>query len=108
MRMRSKNLSDRTRPGELFSRRATRPGVVFNAQTRPATLVNRRAAQTSAAAQSGETALPPGPARGGHWPAFAGVYLFTLLLYARPNDLFPAIGGFPLVKIVAVGALLIY
>jgi putative inorganic carbon (hco3(-)) transporter len=40
--------------------------------------------------------------------ACAGVYLFTLMLYARPNDLFPFLGAFPLVKIVAIGVLLIY
>ncbi|HEX5085171.1 MAG TPA: O-antigen ligase family protein [Blastocatellia bacterium] len=49
-----------------------------------------------------------GAARGKHWLAFAGVYLFTLMLYARPNDLFPAIGDFPLVKILAIGVLAIY
>jgi O-antigen ligase len=46
--------------------------------------------------------------RGKHWLAFAGVYLFTLMLYARPNDLFPALGDFPLVKIVAMSVLTIY
>ena len=30
------------------------------------------------------------------------------MLYARPNDLLPALGDFPLVKIVAISALLIY
>jgi O-antigen ligase len=40
--------------------------------------------------------------------AFAGVYLFTLMLYARPNDLIPALGAFPLVKIVSISVLLIY
>src|SRR5215475_10153475 len=30
------------------------------------------------------------------------------MLYARPNDLFPALGDFPLVKIVAISVLLIY
>ena len=30
------------------------------------------------------------------------------MLYARPNDLFSAIGDFPLVKIVAIGAMVIY
>lgn len=34
--------------------------------------------------------------------AFGLLYLFTLLLYVRPNDLFPAMGTFPLAKIVAV------
>jgi O-antigen ligase len=46
--------------------------------------------------------------RGKHWLAFAGVYLFTLMLYARPNDLLPALGDFPLVKILAISVLLIY
>jgi putative inorganic carbon (HCO3(-)) transporter len=40
--------------------------------------------------------------------AFAGLYLFMLLLYARPNDLFPSLGEFPLVRIIAVLTLLIY
>ncbi|MBO0861800.1 MAG: O-antigen ligase family protein [Chloracidobacterium sp.] len=40
--------------------------------------------------------------------AFAGVYLFTLMLYARPNDLFPALGNFPLVKLLAISVLAIY
>jgi len=41
--------------------------------------------------------------------SFAGVYLFTFLLYARPNELFPGIfGAFPMVKIVALTTALIY
>jgi len=40
--------------------------------------------------------------------AFCLLYLFTLLLYARPNDLIPAMGTFPLAKIVAVIAPLAY
>jgi O-antigen ligase len=40
--------------------------------------------------------------------AFGFLYLFTLLLYARPNDLIPAIGTFPLAKIVAIIAPLAY
>ena len=41
--------------------------------------------------------------------AFAGVFLFTLLLYIRPNEMFPDVfGEFPLVKIVAVVAVLAY
>ena len=41
--------------------------------------------------------------------SFAGLYLFTLLLYLRPNDIFPAeLGTFPLVKIVAVTTLVMY
>jgi O-antigen ligase len=40
--------------------------------------------------------------------AFGLLYLFTLLLYARPNDLIPAMGTFPLAKIVAILAPLAY
>src|SRR5262245_2254278 len=40
--------------------------------------------------------------------AFGLLYLFTLLLYARPNDLIPAMGTFPLAKIVAITAPLAY
>jgi len=39
--------------------------------------------------------------------AFAGLYLFTLMLYLRPSDLLP-IGSFPLVKIVAIVTLIAY
>jgi len=40
--------------------------------------------------------------------AFGLLYLFTLLLYVRPNDLFPAMGTFPLAKIAAILAPLAY
>jgi O-antigen ligase len=40
--------------------------------------------------------------------AFRLLYLFTLLLYVRPNDLFPAMGTFPLAKIVAIMAPIAY
>ena len=36
--------------------------------------------------------------------AYAGLILFTVLLYARPNDLLP-IGTFPIVKIMTIGTL---
>src|SRR5215468_3376343 len=75
-------------------------------------LFNRRAERSNAESLSGNVDLPirsgAGASRGKHRLAFAGVYLFTLMLYARPNDLIPAIGSFPLVKIVAVVALAIY
>jgi len=84
----------------------------LNDQTRPGALFNRRAERSNAETLSGEIGLPlrsgARAPRGKHWLAFAGVYLFTLMLYARPNDLFPALGAFPLVKIVAISALLIY
>ncbi len=41
--------------------------------------------------------------------AFAALWLFTLLLYVRPNEMLPGVfGEFPLVKIVAVFAMLAY
>src|SRR5256885_8700880 len=41
--------------------------------------------------------------------AFSGLYLFTLMLYIRPNDLFPDLFSvFPIVKIVAILTLLTY
>jgi len=45
------------------------------------------------------------PAR--HALAFAGLWLFTLLLYLRPNDVLP-IGTFPIVRIVGIALLIIY
>jgi putative inorganic carbon (hco3(-)) transporter len=48
-------------------------------------------------------------ARGAHGLSYAGLFLFTLLLYVRPNDTFPEVfGTFPLVKIIAILTLLIY
>jgi putative inorganic carbon (hco3(-)) transporter len=74
-------------------------------------LFNRRAGRSNAESLSGGIDLTLGSGavapRGKHWLAFAGVYLFTLMLYARPNDLLP-IGDFPLVKIVALSVLTIY
>jgi O-antigen ligase len=111
MKMRS-NLNDRTRPGALFNRRATRSEDVLSLQRRPGALFNRRAKGPNAVEQGDEIGLPltpgAGAKRGKHWLAFAGVYLFTLMLYARPNDLFPVLGAFPLVKIVSISVLLIY
>jgi O-antigen ligase len=112
MRTRSHNLNDQTTLGSLFNRRASRSSAVLIARNRRGSLFKRRARRPNAVAWSGEIGLPlasgAGNARGKHWLAFAGVYLFTLMLYARPNDLFPALGNFPLVKIVAISVMLIY
>ncbi len=44
-----------------------------------------------------------------HPLAFAGLFLFTLLLYVRPNELFPDVFGiFPIMKIVAILTLIVY
>jgi O-antigen ligase len=59
--------------------------------------------------QSGPGALDAVDRRSSHRLAFAGLFLFTLLLYIRPNEMFPEVlGTFPLSKIVAVIALLAY
>jgi O-antigen ligase len=45
--------------------------------------------------------------RATHRVAFAGLFIFTLLLYMRPNEMFPAVfGEFPMAKIVALITLL--
>jgi len=54
-------------------------------------------------------AAPSAYERGRHRIAFAGLFLFTLLLYARPNEaLGNKLGDFPIVKIVAIASLLAY
>src|SRR5262245_775799 len=110
MRMRPHHFDGQTRPGTLFNRGAMKSGACFKAQARPGAPSNRMTVRSSAVEKSGEISLSleAGAGRGKHGLAFAGVYLFTLMLYARPNDLFPAIGAFPLVKLVAIGSLLIY
>ncbi|HET9530745.1 MAG TPA: O-antigen ligase family protein [Blastocatellia bacterium] len=46
---------------------------------------------------------------GEHTLAFAGLVMFTLLLYLRPNEMFPGLfGTFPIIKIVAILALVTY
>jgi hypothetical protein len=47
------------------------------------------------------------PTPKGHTVAYAGLILFTVLLYARPNDLLP-IGTFPIVKIMTIGTLIAF
>src|SRR5215475_16039834 len=110
MRMRPHHFNGQTRPGTLFNRGAMKSGAIFMDKARPGALFNRLKLRSSAVQQRGEIflSLAAGDGRGKHGLAFSGVYLFTLLLYARPNDLFPALGSFPLVKIVAIGALLVY
>jgi hypothetical protein len=47
------------------------------------------------------------PASSAHSAAYAGLILFTVLLYARPNDLLP-IGTFPILKIMTIGTLAVF
>ena len=47
--------------------------------------------------------------RGRRRLAFAGLFAFTLLLYARPSEAFPeTFGDFSIIKLVAIGTLLAY
>jgi O-antigen ligase len=57
---------------------------------------------------SGSSAMRQEEGGDPHRFAFGLLYLFTLLLYVRPNDLIPAMGTFPLAKIVAIIAPLAY
>src|SRR5262252_7587444 len=109
MRLRAPHFNGQIQPGTLFKRGAMESGAIFKAQARHGALFNRRR-RSGAVEQRGEIfiSLAAEAGRGKHGFAFAGVYLFTLLLYARPNDLLPFIGAFPLVKVVAIGILLIY
>ncbi len=48
-------------------------------------------------------------ARNGHFLTYAGIFLFTLVLYFRPYELIPALSGFhSIALIIAVATLLIY
>ena len=68
-------------------------------------VITRRTIPWSDSRPQGETR-----ATAGSLPvAFAALWLFTLLLYVRPNDVLPGVfGEFPLVKIVAIFAMLAY
>jgi len=46
-------------------------------------------------------------APGGHTVGYAGLIVFTVLLYLRPNELLP-MGTFPIVKIITIGVLVAF
>jgi O-antigen ligase len=81
-------------------------------------LIKGRAVKRHAAAAADEVILHPvaverqeqdkaKPAP--HGVAFAGLFLFTLLLYIRPQEMYPDVfGDFPLVKLVAIATLIAY
>lgn len=94
------SLRGKAASGVLFQRKAQRKAARKALPVRQAPSGEK----TSLAVAVRESAA----AHGRHAAAFAGVYLFTLLLYTRPNDLFPFLGSFPLVKIIAIGVTLIY
>src|SRR5262249_48768550 len=113
-RLKSKVIQKAPIKGRAKRPPAIRPGGAIGLLSRPGpgSLFSRRAQRLKGEARGGDPGQPSisgdGASRGRHWMAFAGVYLFTMMLYARPNDLFPALSDFPLVKILAIGVLAIY
>lgn len=72
-------------------------------------LFERRASEPLTARSVSSDAVEPKPERSSHPVAFAGLLLFTLLLYIRPGDLIPGVAEvFPIVKVVAIGTILAY
>ncbi|HEY6403500.1 MAG TPA: DUF5935 domain-containing protein, partial [Blastocatellia bacterium] len=88
------------RPGVLFRRRVANKSLPVAKAAKPLVVIK----------------LFPRPwevsrtnSRGKHSLAFAGVYLFTLLLYSRPHEVMPGLFGWLyLPKIVAIISIMIY
>lgn len=94
---------DKDKAGLLFQGREASAA----ADLRPATQNHDSPATPSnvATAQAGEQAVRRGSSR----VAFGGLFLFTMMLYIRPNDLVPgAFEVFQIVKIVAIFTILAY
>ncbi len=87
-------------PGALFRRREAN-GSLFVARAAARKSVYGPAAAPTEASRT--------EAPGKHRLAFAGIFLFTLLMYSRPQEIIPWLfGGLPLPKIVAILSILIY
>ena len=87
-------------PGVLFKRRPAK-GKLFRARDRGPVAVSEPAA--------GGLEVSRTDSRGKHRLAFAGIFLFTLLMYSRPHEIWPQyFGWLPLPKLVAVSSILIY
>lgn len=85
----------------LFNRPAARRGF--------AQRFSKAAATDEAVRPDAKEPVTTGVQRGAHKVAFAGLWLFTLLLYLRPNELFPDLfGHFPIVRYTAIVTLLAY
>src|SRR5215510_5477109 len=81
--------NNKTKTGALFARRPESDTQRLSADAKPVKPVNADRAPQKL--------------------AFAGLFVFTLLLYARPQELFSsALGELPLVKFVALGTLMAY
>jgi O-antigen ligase len=80
-------------------------GMHFGGRAESATGSGYESPRSIAAAPGPNSA----PGRSSHKLAFAGLFVFTLLLYARPQELFSqSLGELPLVKLVALGTLVAY
>ncbi|HKP87283.1 MAG TPA: O-antigen ligase family protein [Blastocatellia bacterium] len=90
----------------IFGRDKNRQGVLFASGARGAGVEMRTVARSGDAVES-HLVEGRSPLTNSSRAAFAGLYLFTLMLYIRPNDILP-IGSFPLVKIVAIVMLIAY
>ena len=94
-------LSDKDKAGVLFQGREASAA----AESRPVAADHHTATPADDAAQADEKAVQSGSSR----IAFAGLFLFTMMLYVRPNDLVPgAFEVFQIVKIVAIFTILAY
>jgi O-antigen ligase len=90
-------------PNEIGNQAVSIQGPALGAGTITTPLISAR--EFRGRAQAAGAKDSPGSQRA----AFAGLFLFTLLLYIRPNELFPEVfGTFPLARIVAVLAILAY
>jgi len=90
-------------PNEIGNPAVSIQGPALGAGTITTPLISAR--EFRGRAQAAGAKDSPGSQRA----AFAGLFLFTLLLYIRPNELFPEVfGTFPLARIVAVLAILAY
>lgn len=85
----------------IFGKDQNRTGALFASRSESAN------AEPLAVASSGDGIESRAPLTSSSRVAFAGLYLFTMMLYIRPNDILP-IGSFPLVKIVAIIMLVAY
>src|SRR5215510_11923992 len=86
-------------------------GVLFRRRAANESLALVKAASPSAVAKPAARFMKVSrkSSRGKHRLAFAGIYLFTLLMYSRPHEIMPGLFGWlPLPKIVAISSILIY
>src|ERR1044071_4407668 len=81
----------------------TKVGALFGARRQAAAPAGKNPPARAASRNVAAVAAEP------HKLAFVGLLVFTLLLYARPQEIFTqSLGELPIVKFVAIGTLLAY